>query len=46
MEGRDWCRRSGKRGGGAGSGNEPIYVDEECLEQISKKYYAQSNIKD
>ena len=43
---RDWFRRSGKRGGGAGSGYEPVYVEEEVLEQVFRKRYSNKQIKE
>ena len=46
IEGRHWSRRSGKRGGGGGSGHQPFYVTEECLAEVFKKYYWDKTIKD
>lgn len=46
VQGSDWSRRSGKRGGGAGSGYEPIWVKEDCLEEVFRKYYFNKEIMD
>lgn len=41
---KDWDHKPGSRGGGAGRGHGPIYVELGALQQIFNKYYSQRSL--